>query len=242
MTASQLMWAGAWKTVATLFGGLLVGILVGNLVFAVLPGSSVQDPHIGYALIAAIPTLLLLGLGSGAWGRAMARLTGETPSRRMAWAGFLGFAPITLVMAFSLLALEPIAVERFGARVPIHRVFTLLFVPTAFIISAVSAFAIGIGLRDGPLSRSLAWRVGLTGAVSFLAVNLLMESVGWVVGAPGAAERATMITVMSLGNLAAALAGGAVLGLALGRRAGLLANKGVASPGSRGATPGGAGS
>ena len=217
MTTGQLMWAGAWKTVATLFGGLLVGILIGNLVFAILPGSSVTNPHVGYALIAAIPTLISLAIGAAAWGRAMARITGAPASRRMAWAGVLGFAPVTLLVAFALLALEPIAVERFGERVPIHRVFTLLFVPSAFIISAVSAFAIGLGLRDSRLARSLAWRVGMTGAASFLTVNLIMEAAGWIVGAPRAAERATMITVMSLGNLAAALAGGAMLGVVLGR-------------------------
>ena len=178
-----------------------------------------MDPQIHYALIAAVPTLIALAIGSAAWGRAMARLAGADASRRMAWAGILGFAPITLILAFSLLGLEPIAVERLGARYPIHRLFTILFVPTAFLISAVSAWAIGIGLRDKPLSRSLAWRVGLTGGAAFLLVNMIMESAGWVVGAPGAAERATMITVMSLGNLAAALAGGAVLGLTLGRRA-----------------------
>ena len=219
MTTSQLMWVGAWKTVATLFGGLLAGILLGNVTFAILPGSSVMDPQIQYALIAAVPTLIALAIGSAAWGRAMARMAGADASRRMAWAGILGFAPITLILAFSLLGLEPIAVERLGARYPIHRLFTILFVPTAFLISAVSAWAIGIGLRDTLLARSVAWRVGLTGGAAFLLVNMIMESAGWVVGAPGAAERATMITVMSLGNLAAALAGGAVLGLTLGRRA-----------------------
>jgi len=44
-----------------------------------------------------------------------------------------------------------------------------------------------------------------------------MESLGWIVGAPNAAARATMLTVMSLGNIAAALAGGAVLGRSLSR-------------------------
>jgi len=219
MTTSQLMWVGAWKTVATLFGGLLLGILLGNLTFAILPGSRVVDPQIHYALIAAVPTLIALAIGSAAWGRAMARLAGADASRRMAWAGVLGFVPITLILAFSLLGLEPIALERLGARFPIHRLFTILFVPTAFLISAVSAWAIGIGLRDKPLAGSLAWRVGLTGGAAFLLVNMIMESAGWVVGAPGAADRATMITVMSLGNLAAALAGGAMLGLTLGRRA-----------------------
>ena len=42
-----------------------------------------------------------------------------------------------------------------------------------------------------------------------------MESLGWVVGAPGAAARATMITVLAAGNLGAALVGGGVLGAML---------------------------
>ena len=229
MTTSQLMWAGAWKTVATLFGGLLAGILIGNAVFAILPGSSVTKPQVLYAVIAAVPTLIALAIGSAAWGRAMARLAGAEASRRVSWAGVFGFAPVTLLVAFSLLALEPIAVERFGDRIPIHRVFTLLFVPSAFIISGISAFAIGMGLRNTRLARTLAWRIGLTGAAAFLTVNLIMEAAGWVVGAPGAAERATMITVMSLGNLAAALAGGAMLGVSLGRST----NAAAATPGDQ---------
>ncbi|HWP70362.1 MAG TPA: hypothetical protein VNM36_04640 [Gemmatimonadaceae bacterium] len=219
MSSGQLMWVGAWKTVATLFGGLLAGLLLGNLVFSVLPGFSVTNPKVQNAVIAAIPTIIVFAVGSAAWGRSMGRLTGVVESKRMAWAGILGFAPITIVMGFLLFRLEPIAVERFGERLPIHRVFTLLFVPTAFIIASISAWAIGVGLRDKALSRALAWRVGLTSAAAFLAVNLVMEAAGWVVGAPGAAERATMVTVMSLGNLVAALSGGAVLGLRLGRRA-----------------------
>ena len=42
-----------------------------------------------------------------------------------------------------------------------------------------------------------------------------MEALGWQIGGPGAAERATMLTVLFVSNLGAALAGGAVLGLTL---------------------------
>jgi hypothetical protein len=59
----------------------------------------------------------------------------------------------------------------------------------------------------------MAWLAGAAAALAFLAANLLMESRGWVVGAPGAAERNTMIAVLLVGMIAAALAGGAVLGL-----------------------------
>jgi hypothetical protein len=53
-----------------------------------------------------------------------------------------------------------------------------------------------------------------------------MEALGWVVGAPGAAARATMVVVMSLGNLGAALSGGALLGY-------LLTTRRLSAPGQR---------
>jgi hypothetical protein len=62
-------------------------------------------------------------------------------------------------------------------------------------------------LRDNALAWSLFWRVGLAAGGAFQAVNLIMQAAGWVVGAPGAAERATMLTVMGLGNIGAALGG-----------------------------------
>lgn len=210
----------ALQTVMTLFGGILVGTGLGNLVFHVLPGHDVSDPSTLHVIVAAIPLLIGLLAGGAGWGIAMGRLAGTSNRRRMALAGILGFLPITLIMTFGLLELEPIAIEEFGDRVPLHRLFTLLFVPTAFLIAAISAWAIGRGLRDDALAWSLFWRVGLTASATFLAVDIIMESAGWVVGAPGAGERATMITVMSLGNLAAALSGGGLLGLTLAKRSG----------------------
>ena len=95
--------------------------------------------------------------------------------------------------------------------------FTLLFVPAAFLISAVGAWALGRGLGDRALSWRLFWSAGLTAAVAFLVVNLSLEAAGWVVGAPRAAERATMLVVMFSGNLVAALTAGAVMGHRLSR-------------------------
>ena len=218
MTVRQMMWSAAWQTLATLFGGLALGVLAGDILFRILPGSSLTNPQLANSLIAAIPALCVFGLGSATWGRAMARLAGAPPTSRMAWAGVLGFAPISILVGLTLSRLEPIAVEQLGDRLPIHRLFTLLFVPSAFLISAVSAWSIGVGLRDHRLARSMALRVGVAAGLTFLAVNLIMESAGWVVGAPGAAERATMLTVAGLGNVAAALAGGAVMGRTFAQR------------------------
>lgn len=204
--------SGALLTVLTLFGGLFVGLIAGTIVFHILPGSSVENPRGSHMAIAATPAFLGFLAGSAAWGYAIAGLARARNRVRTAIAGMLGFAPITITLALLLQALESIIFARYGGLLPMHRLFTLLFVPSAFLIGGISAGAIGIGLGD----RSLAWRlffsVGATSALAFLAVNLFMESMGWVVGGPGAAERLTMVTVMFLGNLGAALVGGAVLG------------------------------
>jgi hypothetical protein len=207
---------GALLTVLTLFGGLFIGLVSGDLVFHLIPGSSLTDVKLGHAAIAAIPAFAGFLAGGAAWGMQMGRLAGAYNPRRMAWAGTLGFGPITVALAAGLGVAEPFLVARLSAAgQPIHRAFTLLFVPSAFLIAGVSAWAIGKGLRDDRLAWSLLWRVGLVAAAAFLAVNLTMESLGWVVGAPGAAERATMVTVLAIGNICAALLGGAMMGWCL---------------------------
>lgn len=205
---------GALLTVFTLFGGLLVGLLAGDLTFKLIPGSSVENVKIGHAALAALPALLGFLAGGAAWGLQMGRMAGSHETRRLALAGMLGFGPLAILLAAVLGVAEPAIVGYLGARgQPIHRAFTLLFVPSAFLIAGIGAWAVGRGLRELRLARHLFWQVGLTAALTFLAINLLMESLGWVVGAPGAAQRATMVTVLALGNITAALAGGAVMGL-----------------------------
>lgn len=203
---------GAGITALTLLGGLLLGTAVGFYVFEALPGHSVIAPSALHISLAALPAFIGFLGGSAVWGVWMGRLAGIVEARRMALAGMLGFAPITLALGIGLSAVEPFVVEPISALFPIHRVFTLMFVPSAFLIAGLSAWAIGLGLRSRPLAWSLLWRVGGAAALAFLGVNLVMEALGWVVGGPNAAERYTMLTVMFLGNFGAALAGGAVLG------------------------------
>lgn len=209
---------GAVITALSLVGGLLLGIVVGNLVFNLMPGHSFTNPSPVAIVVAAIPALAGMFIGGAAWGVWMGRLAQAGDGRRMALAGGLGFAPISIGLGIVLQVIEPIALREYGSWLPLHRLFTILFVPTAFVIAGVSASSIGLALRNRPLAWRLLWQVGLAAALAFLVVNLLMESSGWVVGAPRAAERFTMLTVMSVGNLGAALAGGAVLGMKLASR------------------------
>jgi hypothetical protein len=82
-------------------------------------------------------------------------------------------------------------------------------------VAAAGAAATGLGLRNGAVAGRAAVRAGLAGGLAFLAVDLILDAVGYRVGAPGAAERATMVTVLFSGALAAAAAGGAVVALQL---------------------------
>ena len=51
----------------------------------------------------------------------------------------------------------------------------------AVLIAGVSAYAVGRGVNNRRLAARLFWQVGLTAGVTFLVINLAMESLGWVV-------------------------------------------------------------
>ncbi len=201
---------GAWLTAAYVVGGILAGFFVGRLAFDVLPGhlrTGTRDT------LATVASAIAVGGGGMLWGRAMGKLAKAENTSGPGWAGAVALSAAFLGAVYGLGALERIIVEEGrGPDLPIHWAFTLLFVPAAALVAGISAGAIGAGLRRPGLAGRLGLRAGLGGGLGFLAVNLFMYAIGYVVGAPGAVERATMITVMLLGMLGAALAGGAVVG------------------------------
>ena len=202
---------GAAVTMLGLIGSLVIGFMVGSVTSGALEGRLPESlAHIVAALVASASALS----GSALWGVGMSRLARFPASWRVAWAGMLGFVPITLLLSMALQAAEPIV---FQVSLPVHRLFTLLFVPAAFLIAATSSLVLAWALGSGRAAPILALRVGVTAALAFLAVDLGMEALGWQIGGPGAAERATMLTVLFASNLGAALAGGALLGLILTR-------------------------
>lgn len=211
--------SGASGTIISLLGGTLLGLFSGSLVFDTLSGHQFANANPFHVFLAALPALVAFIAGSAVWGIWMGRIAQvsnrKTDRKRMALAGALGFAPITLSLVLLLQILEPIAVQILGAQFPLHRLFTFFFVPTAFLISGTSAWAIGKGLQSAPLARKLFLHVGLAAALAFLATNLLMETLGWQVGAPGADKRFTMLTVLFTSNFVAAVVGGAVMGMLL---------------------------
>jgi hypothetical protein len=206
----------ALATAFILILGIMLGIALGGALNERLPGHPTDLANI---LLPVIPAFGGVFAGGGAWGWTMSRITRAGERKRMAWAGALGFAPTLILVALALTLLENLIVEQSkGPPLPIHNVFTLLFVPAAAIIAGVGGLALGIGAQNRVLARRLLWQCALVGGSAFLVVNLGLDALGFRVGAPGAAERATMLTTAFLGNFVAALASGGVIGAILGRK------------------------
>src|SRR2546430_5587635 len=200
----------ALLTALLLIPGVILGIAAGGLVNDTLPGKATDPIKLALTVLSVFAGMFV---GGAVWGWSISRVTKAAAGRRMAFASGIGFALTTIVVVLTLGFLEDLVVEQQrGPQLPIHNVFTLLFVPAAAIITGASGAALGFGLRDQALAGRLGWMCALGGGCAFLVVNLTLDGLGFRVGAAGAAERATMITTTLLGNLAAAMAGGAVIG------------------------------
>lgn len=187
---------------AALLAGFIAGLLVVNLA-----GNTEAIQPIG--------VIVLIGLmlaGNALWARAIAQLALIRSLRRFILVAAIAQVVVTFVAALLLGKAEEHFVQNGNTALPLHVLFTLLFVPAAFI----GAFIIGItcGLALG--RPALAWRMGLHGAVAaafvFLVMNVLQDALGRRVGGPRAAETATMITVTLLCMTAASMAFSAALG------------------------------
>ena len=200
--------ASAMITAASLMGGVLAGLGI----VALAKSLPFHTPDQTLILLVIIP---LFG-GGAFWGFLLARFH-RLPNRNGASiAGSLSFGVGVIAAANLLGSLERVLVQ--GHRlpgVPIHVIFTLLFVPATFLVATIGASAILLvsGSRVRWFPSALA--AGAAAALSFLAVDLLLDALGFRVGAPHAAERATMLTVAFLGSAGAALSAGASLGLLL---------------------------
>ncbi len=206
---------GGTATALTYVAGVVLGVVVGNAVSDTLPGHMSEPARTTLAALTAIGGLVL---GSAFWGVWMGRLGNSRETRRMVWTGILGLVPITVALGAGLIALESAAAgSSVVGQLPVHRVFTVLFVPTAFVVAATACITLGVGLRNRTLARSSWWQAGLGASLLFLVGNLVMELSGWRIGAPGAAERFTMLTVLFVSAAGASLAGGGVIGYVLAR-------------------------
>lgn len=205
--ASEVAVRAGLATVLYLGGGLALGFVLGIAISNVPLHMSELLKNIG----GAVGLLTLLSLASHRWGSTMAALSGWGDRPWAARIGGLSFPIVLFAAALALSAGEAL----FEIGLPIHVLYGALFVPTSFLIVALVSVAWGKALKDWNLGGKLALGAAPPAGLAFFLVYLLMDAIRYRVGAPGAGEKATMITVTFVGCLAAAAAGGAALGIGL---------------------------
>ena len=213
-SSSRVALRGALTTALHLVGGMAIGLLLG---FAA-SGLPLHFSEVIKNALAAIVVLGFLAIVSVRWAASLLSVAGLNLPRRVARIAGLSFAGAFLVAGIGLSRLEFLIVERgVGPRIPIHVLFTLLFVPATILVVGIVGFVFGRELGGRRFGMELAVRCAIPAGLAFLLIDIGMDALGRRVGAPGAAERATMLTVMLIGSLGAALAGGAALATRLAR-------------------------
>jgi hypothetical protein len=201
--------SGAAITTRNIVGGLIVAIGLGGAVDGL--ATFLRLPVRRSISVVIATTIIYHALKL--WLRQMSDL-GRTdfPVARLRRHS-LGLAILFVGVGFTLGVTEPFIVAR-GALVDlrIHHVYMILFTASTALISAIFTYSLSRGMTS--CSNAVRWSVVVAAscALVFLGVALVMDRAGWRVGAPRAAERATMLVVTALGLVAAAVSGGAILG------------------------------
>jgi hypothetical protein len=202
--------AAAAITARDLLGGIVIAVALGSL------ADALPLPLVPRRVIDAVVALSVTLAAGRLWGKDMARLAHAPDPTVEGKLTALSVGPAIIAAGAVLAAIEPVAVaQATRAGYSIHFVYSVLFVPTAGIVAAVAAFALGVGIEGRRFATRLAANAGVVALVAFLAIDLLMYALGWQVGAPNAGRRATMLVVTLLSASAAAVAGGAAIGAML---------------------------
>jgi len=223
-TTSRVVVRAGLATVIYLGGGLALGFILGIAINNV----PLLIDELLKNIAGALGLLTLVSLASHRSDSTMAGLSGWGDRPRAARIGGLSFPIALIVGALALSAGEGL----FEIGIPIHILYGALFVPTSILIVAVVSLTWGRALRGWNLGGRLALGAAPLAGLAYLLSYLLMDTIGYRVGAPGAAERATMITVTLVACLSAAAVGGAALGTGLRRASqdGRLQDKRTESP------------
>ncbi len=200
--------ATGFASIVFLVGGLVGALVSWHLLVNAPPGSVSAALLSGLSILAPLIILLLSG---AVWGGTVARLTGKTRGRQMALAGALGWGLSALLAGIALRVLELMTLASPPAGLPIQVLFALSFTPASFLVAGTGGFALGLAQHDARSAWRLALGSAVAGAAGFLVVSVLMQALGWGIGAPGAAEHISVLVLGIAGSIGAAgLAGGMI--------------------------------
>ena len=185
-------------------GGLLLTFIIASVLGQFIEGTA------GQIVLVAL-TLICCAVGGALWSRTLA-IHAQVPHspRLLVFTGIVN-AVGTILLMLVLGALEEDLVGNGNTTLPVHNLYTLLFVSAAFISGAGLGAIVGFCVDGVNLALRLAWRGALASAAAYLILNILQDLLGRRVGGPNAAETATMITVTLVCNIGSAMALSVVL-------------------------------
>lgn len=161
--------------------------------------------------------LVAHGAAGALWGRSLARVTGHGEPLRWMAAGAVGFGVVSTLAIAALNTLEQNLVWFLVRNYETHMVFGVAFALAALVIAGSTGLILGLALGHRRPALQLALGAGLSAALTFTLVAVVMDLAGMRVGGPGAADRATMIVVSLLGMWSAGIVGTVVIGLIVTR-------------------------
>lgn len=175
--------------------------LAANLVLSGVVGNLEEQGPVPFLVC----SFIVLGAGGAVWGRTLAQLAQAQSIRRIALASAFSYSAVMVLTVMVLGRLEEHFVENGPSPLPLHYLYTVLFVPATFLGVALMGSAIGLALRHWALAGRLAWQGGLAAALTYFVCNVLQDVLGRRVGGPNAADTATMITVTLVCYIGAAM-------------------------------------
>lgn len=206
---------GVLSGLATTLGviGPLLTLILILFVLEVLLGRSASDGPV-WAVIVLIGAGLICG---GVWGGLIARLASTGHERRMQAVGALVIIPSVLLDVWLLTTLdEHLILQKLGIEgLPTYQQFGVVFTISVFIVAALSALALSLVNIKIPAAFRIAALTGLAAAAAFLLVVIIMDLIGFRVGAPRPSlwpDLPPMPLVTILGSIVGAFVGGGLLG------------------------------
>jgi hypothetical protein len=159
----------------------------------------------------AVPPVMLEMLGAFGWGLLLGRISGY---RQWWWLSLATMAGVR-VGGFALYHgwLEQWVQGHASSALPLHVRFGLILGMNVLCVTVSTGLLLGLALKDWKASLVLAAGTGLASVLAALGTLLVLDGLGIRVGSGNAA----MPKVTAAATLAAALAGGAVLGVLFSR-------------------------
>jgi hypothetical protein len=191
--------------------GLLVFIL-GSIL------SLTRIPETGNPVSMFLVMMVGASVGGGLWARSVIQSIAPVIALRSALTSGITFGILVFLSGYSLELVEQELFYSNRLNAPgVHFQFIGLFSAAIFLVVGITATVMTARIANIKQAGLYGAITAFISVIAFIGVDLVMYLFGWRVGHIDFPERPTMTTVMGLGLLASALAGGTTIGVLIER-------------------------